>query len=175
MVEIGPHPPLAAFSGGIPCRGHSACQGHLVRPPRHLVWPPLVRLFAQPTHAREASRQHPAGNVDAYAHTHAHADELWGPQYVPLSLIRTRSMYISYVPGAGGLSQGTGTMSQGTGALTGNGRAVAGRDDSAHQHRLIQQEAVAIFGLVVLWCSGCLLYTSPSPRDLSTSRMPSSA
>ena len=25
------------------------------------------------------------------------------------------------------------------------------------------------------WISGCLLYTSPSPRDLSTSRMPSSA
>ena len=24
-------------------------------------------------------------------------------------------------------------------------------------------------------CYGCLLYTSPSPRDLSTSRMPSSA
>ena len=24
-------------------------------------------------------------------------------------------------------------------------------------------------------CTGCLLYTSPSPRDLSTSRMPSSA
>ena len=24
-------------------------------------------------------------------------------------------------------------------------------------------------------CIGCLLYTSPSPRDLSTSRMPSSA
>jgi len=24
-------------------------------------------------------------------------------------------------------------------------------------------------------CMGCLLYTSPSPRDLSTSRMPSSA
>jgi len=40
-----------------------------------------VRLFAQPTHAREASRQHPAGDVDAYAHTHAHADQLWGPQY----------------------------------------------------------------------------------------------
>ena len=50
-----------------------------------LFWPPPVRLFAQPTHAREASRQHPAGDVDAYAHTHAHADELWGPQYVPLS------------------------------------------------------------------------------------------
>ena len=25
------------------------------------------------------------------------------------------------------------------------------------------------------WLRGCLLYTSPSPRDLSTSRMPSSA
>ena len=25
------------------------------------------------------------------------------------------------------------------------------------------------------WMSACLLYTSPSPRDLSTSRMPSSA
>ena len=25
------------------------------------------------------------------------------------------------------------------------------------------------------WLDGCLLYTSPSPRDLSTSRMPSSA
>ena len=25
------------------------------------------------------------------------------------------------------------------------------------------------------WFYGCLLYTSPSPRDLSTSRMPSSA
>ena len=26
-----------------------------------------------------------------------------------------------------------------------------------------------------MWNPGCLLYTSPSPRDLSTSRMPSSA
>ena len=30
----------------------------------------------------------------------------------------------------------------------------------------------ALIGLLLL---GCLLYTSPSPRDLSTSRMPSSA
>ena len=29
--------------------------------------------------------------------------------------------------------------------------------------------------LDVLYSSTCLLYTSPSPRDLSTSRMPSSA
>ena len=26
-----------------------------------------------------------------------------------------------------------------------------------------------------VWLGNCLLYTSPSPRDLSTSRMPSSA
>ena len=30
-------------------------------------------------------------------------------------------------------------------------------------------------GSLVALCSVCLLYTSPSPRDLSTSRMPSSA
>jgi len=30
-------------------------------------------------------------------------------------------------------------------------------------------------GEAVEWIVACLLYTSPSPRDLSTSRMPSSA
>ena len=30
-------------------------------------------------------------------------------------------------------------------------------------------------GYTYLWDDNCLLYTSPSPRDLSTSRMPSSA
>ena len=34
------------------------------------------------------------------------------------------------------------------------------------------ENASVWFGAVV---RGCLLYTSPSPRDLSTSRMPSSA
>ena len=60
--------------------------GFIMRPPKFghrctLVWPPPVRLFAQPTNVREASRLHPAGDVDAYVHTHAHADQLWGPQY----------------------------------------------------------------------------------------------
>ena len=34
--------------------------------------------------------------------------------------------------------------------------------------------AASLVLLFTLWY-GCLLYTSPSPRDLSTSRMPSSA
>ena len=68
---------------------------------------------------------------------------LWGPQYV--HIIRTGRRRA--VGGNGGAVAGNG------GAVAGNGRAVAGRADSAHQHRLIQQEAVAIFGRVVLWCS----------------------
>ena len=35
--------------------------------------------------------------------------------------------------------------------------------------------AVTTFALFILGIPTCLLYTSPSPRDLSTSRMPSSA
>ena len=35
---------------------------------------------------------------------------------------------------------------------------------------------LGLIGFVMLWgMDTCLLYTSPSPRDLSTSRMPSSA
>ena len=34
---------------------------------------------------------------------------------------------------------------------------------------------VHLFQCSFTWCLFCLLYTSPSPRDLSTSRMPSSA
>ena len=69
-----------------------------------LFWPPLVRLFAQPTHAREASRQHPAGDVDAYAHTHAHADQLWGRQHenaVPLPRVVWGRTDLTEVPGTG--------------------------------------------------------------------------
>ena len=35
--------------------------------------------------------------------------------------------------------------------------------------------AILIFGAILILVRNCLLYTSPSPRDLSTSRMPSSA
>ena len=37
------------------------------------------------------------------------------------------------------------------------------------------QQIEAQFGSGSIMALGCLLYTSPSPRDLSTSRMPSSA
>ena len=36
-------------------------------------------------------------------------------------------------------------------------------------------DGASVDGSFVAWNTGCLLYTSPSPRDLSTSRMPSSA
>eukprot|EP00831_Metopus_contortus_P016647 TRINITY_DN17017_c0_g1_i1.p2 TRINITY_DN17017_c0_g1~~TRINITY_DN17017_c0_g1_i1.p2 ORF type:complete len:134 (+),score=43.54 TRINITY_DN17017_c0_g1_i1:152-553(+) len=39
------------------------------------------------------------------------------------------------------------------------------------KYQLFHLFGVALIALVI----GCLLYTSPSPRDLSTSRMPSSA
>ena len=38
-----------------------------------------------------------------------------------------------------------------------------------------QAESAPWLGDGLLTAEGCLLYTSPSPRDLSTSRMPSSA
>ena len=34
---------------------------------------------------------------------------------------------------------------------------------------------LTIIQTLIIWINACLLYTSPSPRDLSTSRMPSSA
>ena len=41
--------------------------------------------------------------------------------------------------------------------------------------RVADIRIVATAGLAFDQCNNCLLYTSPSPRDLSTSRMPSSA
>ena len=41
--------------------------------------------------------------------------------------------------------------------------------------KVIDQQNVGLFIRVAAGFGACLLYTSPSPRDLSTSRMPSSA
>ena len=54
--------------------------------------------------------------------------------------------------------------------LTGEIRA-AGIDTIADLHDVLRTKVVRTFARL----TGCLLYTSPSPRDLSTSRMPSSA
>ena len=46
----------------------------------------------------------------------------------------------------------------------------------SHWHRITKNETVHFYsGDPLEIYTSCLLYTSPSPRDLSTSRMPSSA
>ena len=44
-----------------------------------------------------------------------------------------------------------------------------------HPDKVCDQISDAILDAYLAEDSNCLLYTSPSPRDLSTSRMPSSA
>ena len=53
------------------------------------------------------------------------------------------------------------------GVITGDGVQAIFNDAQEHEYAL---PAVNVVG-----SNTCLLYTSPSPRDLSTSRMPSSA
>ena len=53
-------------------------------------------------------------------------------------------------------------------------KAAAGEDAAAKRLVGEQQKLEQLRGIVAA-LSFCLLYTSPSPRDLSTSRMPSSA
>ena len=50
-------------------------------------------------------------------------------------------------------------------------------NDTPHRDRIMQNapDVLANGGSCIAGPDGCLLYTSPSPRDLSTSRMPSSA
>ena len=52
--------------------------------------------------------------------------------------------------------------------LSTGGTGLTGRDVTVEAHRDVYEKEIDAFGT-------CLLYTSPSPRDLSTSRMPSSA
>ena len=48
------------------------------------------------------------------------------------------------------------------------------QEGNEHFEELIKRHSNYIYGFMMR-LTGCLLYTSPSPRDLSTSRMPSSA
>ena len=54
------------------------------------------------------------------------------------------------------------------------GKVYRSRVSSADVNRNRDQGYHRAYGFKPIWW-GCLLYTSPSPRDLSTSRMPSSA
>jgi len=58
-----------------------------------------------------------------------------------------------------------------------DGRAVAVAGDVSKEADVQRMVATAVerFGRLNVLYNNCLLYTSPSPRDLSTSRMPSSA
>ena len=50
-----------------------------------------------------------------------------------------------------------------------------GGQDMVISHVLVDGEKITKKNLTPAFLRTCLLYTSPSPRDLSTSRMPSSA
>ena len=52
---------------------------------------------------------------------------------------------------------------------------ISSDDDSDQDAKLPAKEPDEAPDERVAYYEGCLLYTSPSPRDLSTSRMPSSA
>ena len=54
-------------------------------------------------------------------------------------------------------------------------RRVITYDLPGHGINAVPEERYEIEDLSKDLCEACLLYTSPSPRDLSTSRMPSSA
>ena len=53
--------------------------------------------------------------------------------------------------------------------------AVKGIAWSPHNHGVLASGGGSADKTIKFWNTLCLLYTSPSPRDLSTSRMPSSA
>ena len=77
-----------------------------------------------------------------------------------------------------GLTGGIGTgKSEAARQLEELGALIISADQVGHEAYTVNTEAweqvVATFGNGIL--QDCLLYTSPSPRDLSTARMPSSA
>ena len=61
----------------------------------------------------------------------------------------------------------------GTGGVVGGGKIIDVQTGGPEKR--MQAEATELRLIVREEIKSCLLYTSPSPRDLSTSRMPSSA
>ena len=87
------------------------------------------------------------------------------------SLARTRELMHQEVRRMGGVVEVIDEDGQAITATHQAHTAIAGALDRADAllRRLQRQEQMD------RWSKRCLLYTSPSPRDLSTSRMPSSA
>ena len=54
-------------------------------------------------------------------------------------------------------------------------QAAGGQVENPTRAKIVRREIARIKTVLGQKASACLLYTSPSPRDLSTSRMPSSA
>ena len=54
-------------------------------------------------------------------------------------------------------------------------QGITGGEGSKHTARMLAAGSQVVGGVNARKAGTCLLYTSPSPRDLSTSRMPSSA
>ena len=74
--------------------------------------------------------------------------------------MKTKQIFVGNVPVGGGAPIAVQSMTN--------------TDTRDAQATLAQIERLASAGCHIVRCT-CLLYTSPSPRDLSTSRMPSSA
>ena len=98
-----------------------------------------------------------AGNEDAVSFTFAGAE------------VGTTYNYTFSSDGGGTNATGTGTVATATDQVT--GIDVSGLADGTVTLSVTLTDANGNAGSAVT----CLLYTSPSPRDLSTSRMPSSA
>ena len=73
------------------------------------------------------------------------------------------------------LSKNGGSSGGGSGSAGAANRAVAGAAGGHHVHVPYRDSKLTRFLKSSLGGNACLLYTSPSPRDGATSRMPSSA
>ena len=63
----------------------------------------------------------------------------------------------------------------GVGVDVGRGHVLVQADEAGHSAHVAAAEPLQLAGRQITRVADCLLYTSPSPRDRTRSRMPSSA
>ena len=99
-------------------------------------------------------------------------------EIVPNKIVCVGKNYAAHIEEMGSVPSDQMTVFMKPNACIGD-QLVAHRGEQIHFETeiclLIQDGAVAGVGVGLDLTKSCLLYTSPSPRDLSTSRMPSSA